>query len=259
MPGDDDALIEESRDESNGDRSQNNHRGADGDRGGRRSSENFRSPSKNKAPYDLIIGGAAVGMYLAHRLFPDTEGAFPVLRAAEAAPGEDESCAPLGESVSARPEVTEMRDVDGDAAPLAEDKSEGLTESRTAASAAPELGIVIDEELGKQSELDSLKEEKAEESSSEDSSASEVEKDKGDEEEEEEGRKKKRVGFHDRRIIEYENRIRAYSTPDKIFRYFASLEHKYETDSGHKHSEVSNRPNSAISLRSHLIWKYKIF
>ena len=25
-------------------------------------------------------------------------------------------------------------------------------------------------------------------------------------------------------IIEYENRIRAYSTPDKIFRYFATLQ-----------------------------------
>ena len=33
---------------------------------------------------------------------------------------------------------------------------------------------------------------------------------------------KERVGFRDRKIIDYENRIRAYSTPDKIFRYFAS-------------------------------------
>ncbi|XP_068206159.1 calcium uptake protein 1 homolog, mitochondrial-like isoform X4 [Palaemon carinicauda] len=39
----------------------------------------------------------------------------------------------------------------------------------------------------------------------------------------EEMRKKKRVGFRDRKIIEYENRIRQYSTPDKIFRYFATL------------------------------------
>ena len=31
-----------------------------------------------------------------------------------------------------------------------------------------------------------------------------------------------RVGFRDRKIIDYENRIRAYSTPDKIFRYFAT-------------------------------------
>ncbi|XP_060076662.1 calcium uptake protein 1, mitochondrial-like, partial [Ylistrum balloti] len=49
------------------------------------------------------------------------------------------------------------------------------------------------------------------------------------EEEDEEGgeqtekKKKKKIGFRDRRIIEYENRIRAYSTPDKIFRYFATL------------------------------------
>lgn len=35
--------------------------------------------------------------------------------------------------------------------------------------------------------------------------------------------KREQPGFRDRKIIEYENRIRAYSTPDKIFRYFASL------------------------------------
>ncbi|XP_061815626.1 calcium uptake protein 1, mitochondrial isoform X2 [Nerophis lumbriciformis] len=39
-----------------------------------------------------------------------------------------------------------------------------------------------------------------------------------------EGKKKKpRIGFRDRKVMEYENRIRAYSTPDKIFRYFATL------------------------------------
>lgn len=38
-----------------------------------------------------------------------------------------------------------------------------------------------------------------------------------------EKKRKKRVGFRDRKIIEYENRIRDYSTPDKIFRYFATL------------------------------------
>lgn len=32
------------------------------------------------------------------------------------------------------------------------------------------------------------------------------------------------AGFKERKIIEYENRIRSYSTPDKIFRYFASLQ-----------------------------------
>ena len=33
---------------------------------------------------------------------------------------------------------------------------------------------------------------------------------------------KKKVGFRNRKIIEYENRIPQYSTPDKIFRYFAT-------------------------------------
>ncbi|KAA8583943.1 hypothetical protein FQN60_015151 [Etheostoma spectabile] len=53
-----------------------------------------------------------------------------------------------------------------------------------------------------------------------------VEASSGDEEANEggEGKKKKpRSGFRDRKVMEYENRIRAYSTPDKIFRYFATL------------------------------------
>ncbi|XP_041485402.1 calcium uptake protein 1, mitochondrial-like [Lytechinus variegatus] len=52
-----------------------------------------------------------------------------------------------------------------------------------------------------------------------------IDEDGGEEEEDEPDGKKKRKGpgFRDRRIIEYENRIRAYSTPDKIFRYFATL------------------------------------
>ncbi|XP_050307057.1 calcium uptake protein 1 homolog, mitochondrial-like isoform X2 [Anthonomus grandis grandis] len=45
---------------------------------------------------------------------------------------------------------------------------------------------------------------------------------------EEDGKKKKhkkeKIGFRDRKIIEYENRIRHYSTPDKVFRYFATLQ-----------------------------------
>ena len=41
-------------------------------------------------------------------------------------------------------------------------------------------------------------------------------------EEEKENKKKERTGFRDRKIIDYENRIRSFSTPDKIFRYFAS-------------------------------------
>ncbi|GIY04995.1 calcium uptake protein 1 homolog, mitochondrial [Caerostris extrusa] len=54
---------------------------------------------------------------------------------------------------------------------------------------------------------------------SEDTDSEEVQESKRDEK----GKKKDRPGFRDRKIIEYENRIRAYSTPDKIFRYFATL------------------------------------
>lgn len=39
-----------------------------------------------------------------------------------------------------------------------------------------------------------------------------------------EKKKKEKVGFRDRKIIEYENRIRHFSTPDKVFRYFATLQ-----------------------------------
>ncbi|XP_066991241.2 calcium uptake protein 1 homolog, mitochondrial isoform X2 [Anabrus simplex] len=47
--------------------------------------------------------------------------------------------------------------------------------------------------------------------------------DDDDAEEAKKKRKKGKVGFRDRKIIEYENRIRLYSTPDKIFRYFATV------------------------------------
>uniref|UniRef100_A0A671YSQ8 Calcium uptake protein 1, mitochondrial n=1 Tax=Sparus aurata TaxID=8175 RepID=A0A671YSQ8_SPAAU len=53
-----------------------------------------------------------------------------------------------------------------------------------------------------------------------------VEASSGDEDSKDEGvgkKKKPRSGFRDRKVMEYENRIRAYSTPDKIFRYFATL------------------------------------
>lgn len=39
-----------------------------------------------------------------------------------------------------------------------------------------------------------------------------------------EKKSKKHVSFRNRKIIEYENRIRQYSTPDKIFRYFATIQ-----------------------------------
>jgi len=57
------------------------------------------------------------------------------------------------------------------------------------------------------------------------------------------GPKKKRVGFRDRRIIEYENRIRAYSTPDKVFRYFASLQARSDIDSN---AEVFMTPEDFV-------------
>lgn len=58
-----------------------------------------------------------------------------------------------------------------------------------------------------------------------DDSDSENEVEEGKDELKEKNKKKKKdgPGFRDRKIIEYENRIRAYSTPDKIFRYFATL------------------------------------
>ncbi|XP_063726992.1 calcium uptake protein 1, mitochondrial-like isoform X1 [Symsagittifera roscoffensis] len=37
-------------------------------------------------------------------------------------------------------------------------------------------------------------------------------------------KKKKKTGFRDQKVIEYENRIKLYSTPDKIFRYYATLQ-----------------------------------
>ncbi|XP_034473289.1 calcium uptake protein 1 homolog, mitochondrial isoform X3 [Drosophila innubila] len=57
-------------------------------------------------------------------------------------------------------------------------------------------------------------------------------KDGDDSEDEEEARLnlsdgkkvKEKVGFRDRKIIEYENRIRQFSTPDKVFRYFATIQ-----------------------------------
>ena len=41
--------------------------------------------------------------------------------------------------------------------------------------------------------------------------------------------KPKEGGFRERKIIEYENRIRAYSNPDKIFRYFATIKLVYSS------------------------------
>jgi len=67
----------------------------------------------------------------------------------------------------------------------------------------------------------------------------------GEEEEgegEEDDKKTNKVGFRDRKIIEYENRIRQYSTPDKIFRYFATLRVMQELPDGGTSSEVYMTP-----------------
>ncbi|XP_051474028.1 calcium uptake protein 1, mitochondrial isoform X1 [Apus apus] len=65
----------------------------------------------------------------------------------------------------------------------------------------------------------------------------------GEEEVQPEGKKKKqRSGFRDRKVMEYENRIRAYSTPDKIFRYFATLKVINE----HGESEVFMTPQDFV-------------
>uniref|UniRef100_A0A0N4U0Y3 Calcium uptake protein 1 homolog, mitochondrial n=1 Tax=Dracunculus medinensis TaxID=318479 RepID=A0A0N4U0Y3_DRAME len=45
----------------------------------------------------------------------------------------------------------------------------------------------------------------------------------GENDREKKKKKKRKVGFRERRIIEYENRLRCYSSIDKIFRYFASI------------------------------------
>lgn len=50
----------------------------------------------------------------------------------------------------------------------------------------------------------------------------EDQKDSNEKDDDEENNKKK-LSFKERKIIAYENRIRKYSTPDKIFRYFATL------------------------------------
>ncbi|XP_043911927.1 calcium uptake protein 1, mitochondrial isoform X2 [Protopterus annectens] len=76
----------------------------------------------------------------------------------------------------------------------------------------------------------------------EDEDLDEGELESSDEETKTEGRKKKRVGFRDRKVMEYENRIRAYSTPDKIFRYFATLKVLNE----HGDSEVFMTPQDFV-------------
>ncbi|KAK0407806.1 hypothetical protein QR680_003604 [Steinernema hermaphroditum] len=58
-------------------------------------------------------------------------------------------------------------------------------------------------------------------------------------------KKKKKMGFRERRIVEYENRIRSYSTPDKIFRYFATLK-VYNDDDSTRNFEVYMTPEDFV-------------
>lgn len=46
---------------------------------------------------------------------------------------------------------------------------------------------------------------------------------KGEKSKTEKKEPKNKISFRDKKKIAYENRLRAFSTPDKIFRYFATL------------------------------------
>ncbi|XP_049702786.2 calcium uptake protein 1 homolog, mitochondrial isoform X2 [Helicoverpa armigera] len=53
--------------------------------------------------------------------------------------------------------------------------------------------------------------------------------------------RKEKIGFRDRKIIEYENRMRQYSTPDKVFRYFATLQAQH-----HDQHEIFMTPDDFL-------------
>lgn len=65
----------------------------------------------------------------------------------------------------------------------------------------------------------------------------------GNSEQDKKTAKNKRNLFRDRKIIEYENRIRNFSTPDKIFRYFATIKVIYEDGN---ESEVFMTPDDFL-------------
>uniref|UniRef100_A0A1I7WMJ9 UBX domain-containing protein n=1 Tax=Heterorhabditis bacteriophora TaxID=37862 RepID=A0A1I7WMJ9_HETBA len=62
----------------------------------------------------------------------------------------------------------------------------------------------------------------------------------------EEKSKKRKIGFRERRIIEYEDRLRVYSTPDKIFRYFATLKVMDKNDESGRTFEVFMTPEDFL-------------
>ena len=68
---------------------------------------------------------------------------------------------------------------------------------------------------------------KEEEASEESLDPSEIMQEE-DQDEEQKPKKKKKKGFGERKVMEYENRIREFSTPDKIFRYFATVRVEFE-------------------------------
>jgi hypothetical protein len=73
-------------------------------------------------------------------------------------------------------------------------------------------------------------------------------------EEDKDSKKKERTGFRDRKIIDYENRIRSFSTPDKIFRYFASYKAGGHTDSYLRVSLLGSCHNLRVSQESQLFY-----
>ncbi|RWS28665.1 calcium uptake protein 1-like isoform X2 [Leptotrombidium deliense] len=59
---------------------------------------------------------------------------------------------------------------------------------------------------------------------------------------EEKKEKKEKNSFRDKKIVEYENRIRSFSTPDKIFRYFATVKVVYDDNE----SEIFMTPDDFL-------------
>uniref|UniRef100_A0A673HGF9 Calcium uptake protein 1, mitochondrial n=1 Tax=Sinocyclocheilus rhinocerous TaxID=307959 RepID=A0A673HGF9_9TELE len=113
--------------------------------------------------------------------------------------------------------------------------SAGLLWTRAYAEAGP--SVKHEEQMKEEEPLKDVVEE-AESDGALESSSGEEEDEAGTE-----GKKKKqRVGFRDRKVMEYENRIRAYSTPDKIFRYFSTL----KIISEHGDAEVYMTPQDFV-------------
>ncbi|KAL3102006.1 hypothetical protein niasHS_003415 [Heterodera schachtii] len=76
-------------------------------------------------------------------------------------------------------------------------------------------------------------------------------------------KKKRKVGFREQRVVQYENRIRAYSSPDKIFRYFATIKLHYEDGSFDifmtPEDFVRSLTPGVIQPRKYGLDKYKVY